>query len=55
MSNIDAQTDRLFSLAQKSHILVVDDDERLRQLLSQFLTEHDFLVTTAMDAADARQ
>lgn len=36
------------------HILVVDDDERLRQLLSQFLTDHDYLVTTAVDAAEAR-
>lgn len=36
------------------HILVVDDDERLRGLLSQFLTENGFLVTTATDAADAR-
>lgn len=39
---------------QKPHILVVDDDERLRQLLSRFLTENGFLVTTATDAADAR-
>lgn len=39
---------------QKPHILVVDDDERLRQLLSRFLTENGFLVTTATDAAHAR-
>ena len=39
----------------KPHILVVDDDERLRGLLSRFLGEHDFLVTTAVDAADARE
>jgi two-component system phosphate regulon response regulator OmpR len=55
MSNLKAQIDRLSSLAQKPHILVVDDDERLRQLLSQFLAENDFLVTTAVDAADARK
>jgi two-component system phosphate regulon response regulator OmpR len=55
MSNLKSQIDRLSSLAQKPHILVVDDDERLRQLLSQFLAENDFLVTTAVDAADARQ
>jgi two-component system phosphate regulon response regulator OmpR len=41
--------------ADKPHILVVDDDERLRGLLSKFLSEHDFLVTTAHDAADARE
>ncbi|MDE1152799.1 MAG: response regulator [Micavibrio sp.] len=41
-------------LDKKPHILVVDDDERLRSLLSRFLIEHDFLVTTATDAAEAR-
>lgn len=39
---------------KKPHILVVDDDERLRQLLSQYLTEQGFLVSTATDAAAAR-
>jgi two-component system phosphate regulon response regulator OmpR len=36
------------------HILVVDDDRRLRELLARFLTEHGFRVTTAASAADAR-
>lgn len=35
------------------HILVVDDDERLRNLLARYLSEHRYLVTTACDAADA--
>ena len=35
-------------------ILLIDDDERLRDLLQRFLVEHGFLVTTATDAADAR-
>jgi two-component system phosphate regulon response regulator OmpR len=48
-------TEALSAAAQKPHILVVDDDERLRGLLSKFLSEHDFLVTTAHDAADARE
>ena len=39
----------------KPHILVVDDDERLRELLSRYLGEHGFLVTTALDALDARK
>lgn len=39
---------------RKHHILVVDDDERLRDLLSRFLNESGFVVTTAVDAADAR-
>jgi two-component system phosphate regulon response regulator OmpR len=37
------------------HILVVDDDTRLRGLLQRFLTENDFIVTQASDAAEARQ
>lgn len=36
------------------HILVVDDDQRLRDLLSRYLTEQGFRVTTADNAADAR-
>ncbi len=37
----------------KPHILVVDDDERLRNLLARYLSEHRYVVTTACDAADA--
>ncbi len=37
------------------HILVVDDDHRLRDLLGRFLTESGFVVMTASDAADARR
>ncbi len=36
------------------HILVVDDDRRLRDLLSKFLADNGFRVTTAASAADAR-
>ncbi|HYG90787.1 MAG TPA: response regulator [Azospirillum sp.] len=36
------------------HILVVDDDTRLRELLRKYLAGNGFLVTTAKDAADAR-
>jgi len=36
------------------HILVVDDDTRLRQLLNKYLTENGYLVSTAADAAQAR-
>ena len=38
-----------------THLLVVDDDQRLRQLLSSFLTSHGFLVTTASDVVEARK
>ncbi|MBV9784494.1 MAG: response regulator transcription factor [Acidisphaera sp.] len=37
-----------------AHILVVDDDSRLRSLLSRFLGENGFRVTAAENAAEAR-
>lgn len=37
-----------------AHILVVDDDARLRDLLRKFLSENGFRVTVAADAGDAR-
>ena len=39
----------------KAHILVVDDDTRLRSLLQRFLRENDFFVSTAKDAVEARE
>ena len=38
-----------------AHLLIVDDDERIRSLLQKFLMRHGFLVTTARDAAHARR
>jgi two-component system, OmpR family, phosphate regulon response regulator OmpR len=38
-----------------AHILVVDDDARIRQLLAKFLARHGFFVTPARDAAHARR
>ncbi|MFO7481313.1 response regulator [Oceanibaculum nanhaiense] len=40
--------------AAPPHILVVDDDGRLRDLLRRYLTENGFRVSTAADAAEAR-
>jgi two-component system phosphate regulon response regulator OmpR len=40
--------------ADPAHVLVVDDDARLRSLLQRFLAEQGFRVTTAADAAEAR-
>lgn len=36
------------------HILVVDDDYKIRELLRRYLSEHGFRVTPAADAAAAR-
>jgi len=36
------------------HILVVDDDDRIRDLVRQYLEENNFLVSTAIDASEAK-
>lgn len=48
MSVMDASAD-------KPHILVVDDDTRLRELLRSFLSRNGFRVTVAGNAAEARE
>ena len=40
--------------ADNSHLLVVDDDERLRALLQRYLATNGFRVSAAADAAEAR-
>ncbi len=37
------------------HLLIVDDDERIRSLLRKFLMRNDFLVSVARDAGHARR
>ena len=37
------------------HILVVDDDDRIRELVKQYLEENHFLVTTAKDVVEAKK
>ena len=37
------------------HILVVDDDDKIRDLVKQYLEENNFLVTTAKDSLDAKR
>jgi len=39
----------------KAHILVVDDDDRIRDLVKQYLNENNYLVTTAFSAEDAKK
>jgi len=41
-------------MSAHAHILVVDDDKRLRDLIARYLGEQGFRVTVAIDAADAR-
>lgn len=42
-------------MADDGHILVVDDDVRLRSLLSRYLAENGFRVTVAENAEEARK
>ena len=41
-------------MAEQAHILVIDDDDRLRELLRRFLSESGFRITDAANAADAK-
>ncbi|MRU15758.1 response regulator [Roseovarius sp. A21] len=42
-------------IAPEPHLLIVDDDERIRGLLRKFLARHGFLVSVARDAEHARR
>ena len=39
----------------EAHILVVDDDDGIRDLVKQYLSEKNYLVTTAISAEDAQE
>ena len=54
MSVETAQKDPTGLAAEVAHLLVVDDDARLRALLQRFLAEQGFRVSAAADAAAAR-
>ena len=38
----------------KNHILIVDDDDRIRDLLKDYLSENDYIVSTAENADQAK-
>jgi two-component system phosphate regulon response regulator OmpR len=50
----EQETIKSSTYANLPHILVVDDDIRIRDLIARYLHEHGFLVMTAPDAAAAR-
>jgi two-component system phosphate regulon response regulator OmpR len=45
----------MITFEEKPHILVVDDDDRLRSLLKKYLSEQGFMVTAVESAAEARR
>lgn len=52
---MSAEKARIVPADDAPHVLVVDDDRRLRDLLSRFLGEHGYRVTSAADAVQARR
>ena len=40
--------------SEKLHILVVDDDDRIRSLLKDYLSENNYIVSTAENAEQAK-
>jgi two-component system phosphate regulon response regulator OmpR len=52
---VSAEKTRIIPADDAPHVLVVDDDRRLRELLSRFLGEHGYRVTSAGDALQARR
>ena len=40
---------------ENPHILIVDDDNRIRELIKEYLEENDFIVSTANDAEEASE
>lgn len=42
-------------MEKKSHILCIDDDDKIRELLEIFLNKHNFLVSTAKDAFEGEK
>ncbi|HPF79190.1 MAG TPA: response regulator transcription factor, partial [Alphaproteobacteria bacterium] len=45
--------DEAVDYAALPHILVIDDDDRIRDLVARYLSEHGFFVSTAADAQEA--
>jgi two-component system, OmpR family, phosphate regulon response regulator OmpR len=51
---VNLQLDEKAPGSEAAHLLIVDDDSRIRALLARYLTMHGYRVTTAASSADAR-
>ena len=41
-------------IEEKKHILIVDDDDRIRELTKEYLQSNNFYTTTAKNSDDAK-
>ena len=41
-------------MKNKTHILIVDDDNRIRDLLKEYLGENNYMISTSEDAKNAK-
>lgn len=48
------KSSKVYGMVHPAHVLVVDDDRKLRMLLEQFLKENGYRVSCAANAAEAR-
>jgi two-component system phosphate regulon response regulator OmpR len=42
-------------MENKNHILIVDDDDRIRNLLKDYLSENNYIVSTAENSDNAKE
>lgn len=49
------KADSIADFGALPHILVIDDDDRIRDLVARYLTENGFFVSVAADAAEAKE
>ena len=54
LSNAEVLVDSHIPLDDAPHLLVIDDDRRIRELIKRYLSEHGYRVTLAADALEAR-
>ena len=40
--------------SNKNHILIVDDDDKIRNLLKEYLADNQYIISTAEDALQAK-
>ena len=52
---MNQQSNNITDYASLPHVLVVDDDDRIRDLVTRYLTENDFFVSSCASAEEAKE